>query len=116
MAAVQSAIVRLVTKETGLTDAEVKDALLNSEVKQVVAKHMLNENVQLVDKSGKPVYRRQISSFVTDAGMEEDYEDEHPDLDPADAKIRMQPEMLKDVTEAVAAHNRQQNNANLSLY
>jgi hypothetical protein len=86
LAAVQSAIVRLVTKETGLTDEEVVDALLHSDVKKVVAKHMLNENVQLVDNAGKPVYRRQISSIGTGNVIDED-EDEHPDLDPADAKI-----------------------------
>lgn len=98
---------RLVTKETGLTDEEVADALLHSDVKKVVAKHMLIENVQLVDNSGKPVYRRAVTNFGAGNAVDED-EDEHPELDPADAKIRMQPEMLKDVTEAVTAVKRSQ--------
>jgi hypothetical protein len=57
----------------------------------------------LVDRENRPVYRRQISSFGTGTAFDEE-EDEHPDLDPADAKIRMQPDMLKEVTEAVTAH------------
>lgn len=84
--AVSGAIFRFVKKETGLTDAEVEEALKAYDVKVVVNKHLKEENIQLVDRENRPVYRRQISSFGTGHDLDED-EDEHPDLDPADAKI-----------------------------
>jgi hypothetical protein len=45
-----------------------------------------------------------LSSLVE--GTEDFDKDEHPDLDPADAKIRMQPGMLEEVTKAVTEANR----------
>jgi hypothetical protein len=58
----------------------------------------------MIDRSNNPVYHRQLSSLVE--GTEDFDKDEHPDLDPADAKIRMQPGMLEEVTKAVTEANR----------
>ena len=57
LAAVQSAIIRLVKKESGFTEAEIQQALLHSDVKKVVAKHMVNDNIMLVDRENNPLYR-----------------------------------------------------------
>ena len=54
---------------------------------------MMSENIELVDRDNRPVYKKQISrlgekgerALQDSPGFEE--EDEHPDLDPADAKI-----------------------------
>jgi hypothetical protein len=68
---------------------------------------MFDENIELVDRNNKPVYRKQLSRLgekgeraLQDSPGDFEEEDEHPDLDPADAKIRMQPVVLKEVTEA----------------
>ena len=57
---------------------------------------MFSENIELVDRENKPVYKRQLSKLgekgegALNASPSPDFfeeEDEHPELDPADAKI-----------------------------
>lgn len=76
---------------------------------------MFSENIELVDRENKPVYKRQLSKLgekgegALNASPSPDFfeeEDEHPELDPADAKIRMQPEVLKEVIETTHEYMR----------
>lgn len=50
LSAVHSAIVRLVKKETGLSELEIREALSSVGVAKVVNRHLHSENIELVDR------------------------------------------------------------------
>lgn len=65
-------------------------------VKKVIHGHMFSENIELVTRDNHPIYKKQMSRLgekgeraLQDSPGDFEEEDEHPDLDPADAKIRM---------------------------
>ena len=59
LSAVQTAVFRVLKQKSDLTTDELQSALDSPEVRGVVQKHMLSENIGLVDATGRPLYRRE---------------------------------------------------------
>lgn len=104
--AVQGKLASLMAKQIqGVGSAEVRAALADTQVRQAMQKHLLAENIKLVNaKSQKPVFQRQLSLLgekgdqaVNDSPVG-GYQDT---VDPEATELRVDNKALADVREQV---------------
>jgi hypothetical protein len=109
LTSVTVSIYKLVKERLELNDETIQSALESRVVLNLVKRHMRDENIEMVDESDKPVFKRAMSiigeerTHVVGLDSTKDFEGNEA-IDPHDLRIRVTEEVVYEVVDAVKRH------------
>lgn len=107
LASVTVSIYQMVKSRVGLTDEKVTAAFESRGVLNLVKRHMRDENIQMVDESNKPRFKRAMSLIAEDTtqDMGEEGKNDFEKIDPNELRTRVTDQAVYEVCEAVKRHS-----------